>query len=104
LLTTKQLHHEIAGYLENDTDIIHYAATCRETFAAINDNDSTFWRKRHTEVFTPIKGVSNSYLKENYYDRRKWLRKGVIFYAGTRPTEVNCLKMLKGLICGTYSW
>ncbi|KAF2088704.1 hypothetical protein K490DRAFT_38547, partial [Saccharata proteae CBS 121410] len=102
-----QLNQEIALYLRNDRDLVHFRAVCHDTKDAIDSEDS-FWFKRFHIKYDPTVSIgkgSTAYketLRKLYQTRAFYSRTLVEFKQGHTNLEKGCLKMIIGMIVDSF--
>ena len=93
-----KLNKHIALYIENDVDFCGFQLICKQTYWAVN-SDQSVWRERFLDLYDRLPTGSN--FKAKYQARRKTLRAGANFTGGYTKKESKCLRVLRELILGT---
>ncbi|KAL1634968.1 hypothetical protein SLS56_002052 [Neofusicoccum ribis] len=104
-----ELNQEIASNLTNDKDLVNFRAACRAARDAIDDQDSS-WFKRFTQLYDyPANLHKNSpgykaKIRKLYQKRSKYLvRSPPHFKTGCTQREEDTLKMVAELINDSYN-
>ncbi|KAK5168421.1 uncharacterized protein LTR77_006991 [Saxophila tyrrhenica] len=122
----------IATFIETDSDLCAFRATCRSTLDAVEADGASFWRRRWAGCFErPASDVSssggggsgssftrgsdstsssrwngpagNARFKEEYQKRRLVLKNGAEFMEGGGEREKVCLEVLRDLVADSFS-
>ena len=103
MLTPSQTNQHIASFLDCDLDICRFCRICQSTYNAVDADNCSFWRRRFLEYFEkPGRKTypTNATYKFQYQRRKLVFKFGATFKAGETKREIECLEVLRDLICG----